>query len=71
MRPDSFAPVDAGSDAPSADDAAIWSSTAIVLTYSRAGGFYDHVPPPPACPPTDLAAAPIDAAHASTCASRM
>jgi phospholipase C len=29
----------------------IWSSTAILLTYDEAGGFFDHVPPPAACVP--------------------
>jgi phospholipase C len=29
-----------------------WSSSALFLTYDENGGFFDHVPPPPACPPT-------------------
>ncbi|MCB9596922.1 MAG: alkaline phosphatase family protein [Sandaracinaceae bacterium] len=31
----------------------IWAETAIVFTYDEHGGFYDHVPPPEACPPGD------------------
>jgi len=31
----------------------IWSRTAIILTYDEHGGFFDHVPPPPACAPDD------------------
>lgn len=31
-----------------------WSSSAFVLTYDESGGFFDHVPPPPACTPDDL-----------------
>lgn len=34
-----------------------WSSTAIFFTYDEHGGFYDHVPPPSACPPDDMAPA--------------
>lgn len=30
-----------------------WGKTAIFLTYDEHGGFYDHVPPPPACSPDD------------------
>ena len=30
-----------------------WSTTAVFLTYDEHGGFYDHVPPPPACAPDD------------------
>jgi len=30
-----------------------WMSTALVYTYDEAGGFFDHVPPPPACVPND------------------
>jgi phospholipase C len=30
-----------------------WPSTALVITYDEQGGFYDHVPPQPACPPDD------------------
>jgi phospholipase C len=38
----------------------LWSSTVIFLTYDEHGGYFDHVPPPPAClpdaiPPTLLA----------------
>jgi phospholipase C len=32
-----------------------WPSTALIFTYDEAGGFYDHVPPPPACVPDDIA----------------
>src|SRR5262249_17433264 len=28
-----------------------WSSSAFFLTYDENGGFFDHVPPPPACLP--------------------
>src|SRR5262245_12090882 len=28
-----------------------WSTTAILLTYDEHGGYFDHVPPPPACLP--------------------
>ena len=31
----------------------LWPRTAIILTYDEHGGFYDHVPPPEACPPDD------------------
>jgi phospholipase C len=30
-----------------------WPSTALVITYDEQGGFYDHVPPQPACAPDD------------------
>jgi phospholipase C len=30
-----------------------WSSSALFLTYDEHGGYYDHVPPPPACAPGD------------------
>jgi phospholipase C len=29
----------------------LWPSTLFVLTYDEHGGYYDHVPPPPAIPP--------------------
>ncbi len=29
-----------------------WPTTALVLTYDEAGGFFDHVPPPQACLPS-------------------
>jgi phospholipase C len=32
-----------------------WARTAVFVTYDEHGGFYDHVPPPKACPPDDLA----------------
>jgi phospholipase C len=31
----------------------LWSKTALFITYDEHGGFYDHVPPPKACPPDD------------------
>ena len=31
-----------------------WSSSAFFLTYDEHGGFYDHVPPPPAVAPDDI-----------------
>src|SRR5205807_4667357 len=31
-----------------------WSSTALFLTYDEHGGYYDHMPPPAACPPDDI-----------------
>src|SRR5262249_36629332 len=31
-----------------------WSSSALIVTYDEHGGFYDHVPPPPACAPDDV-----------------
>jgi phospholipase C len=33
-----------------------WATTALVITYDEAGGFFDHVPPPSACPPDALPA---------------
>jgi phospholipase C len=30
----------------------IWPTTAILVTYDEAGGFFDHVPPPPTCAPS-------------------
>jgi phospholipase C len=35
----------------------LWASTALIITHDEHGGFYDHVPPPAACPPDDR---PID-----------
>jgi len=32
-----------------------WPSAALFLTYDEHGGFYDHVPPPAACLPDDIA----------------
>lgn len=32
-----------------------WASSAMFLTYDENGGFYDHVPPPAAIPPDDIA----------------
>jgi phospholipase C len=31
-----------------------WPHMAIIVTFDEHGGFYDHVPPPPACRPDDL-----------------
>jgi phospholipase C len=32
-----------------------WHKTLLVWTYDEHGGYYDHVPPPPAIPPDDIA----------------
>jgi phospholipase C len=32
-----------------------WSSTALFITYDENGGIYDHVVPPPACKPDNIA----------------
>src|SRR4029077_2809191 len=34
-----------------------WPRAALFLTYDEHGGFYDHVPPRPACTPDDVAPA--------------
>lgn len=43
----------------------LWQTSAILITYDEHGGFYDHVPPPDACPPgdhpPDLGSGDIDA----------
>ena len=31
-----------------------WASTLLIWTYDEHGGYYDHVPPPPAIPPDDI-----------------
>lgn len=31
-----------------------WSRSALIITYDEAGGFYDHVVPPPACTPDEI-----------------
>jgi phospholipase C len=31
-----------------------WPSTLLIWTYDEHGGYYDHVPPPPAIPPDDV-----------------
>jgi len=31
-----------------------WPSSALIITYDEHGGFFDHVPPPPACVPDDV-----------------
>jgi phospholipase C len=33
----------------------LWPSSALFITYDEHGGLWDHVPPPPACPPDDTA----------------
>ncbi|HVP02203.1 MAG TPA: alkaline phosphatase family protein [Solirubrobacteraceae bacterium] len=40
-----------------------WKSTALFITYDEHGGYYDHVPPPPAIKPDDIppSTAPGDA----------
>jgi phospholipase C len=37
-------------------DSPLWPSTVFVFTYDEGGGFFDHVSPPIACPPTPDAA---------------
>lgn len=32
----------------------VWKKTVFILIYDEHGGFYDHVPPPPACEPDNL-----------------
>src|SRR5262249_40579687 len=32
-----------------------WAKTAFIVTYDEGGGLYDHVPPPKACKPDNLA----------------
>jgi len=32
-----------------------WAHTALIITFDEHGGIYDHVPPPPACPPDNFA----------------
>jgi len=34
-----------------------WPRTMLIWTYDEHGGYYDHVPPPPAVPPDDIAPA--------------
>jgi len=34
-----------------------WATSVMFITYDEAGGLYDHVPPPAACPPDDRAPA--------------
>jgi phospholipase C len=41
------------------DNATLWASTALLVTYDEHGGIYDHVPPP-ACPPDGFVAQPAD-----------
>ncbi|MCA9593133.1 MAG: hypothetical protein KC776_07475 [Myxococcales bacterium] len=33
---------------------AVWQKTVFIVTYDEHGGYYDHVPPPPACQPDNL-----------------
>jgi phospholipase C len=35
-----------------------WENTLLIWTYDEHGGYYDHVPPPKAIPPDDIAPAP-------------
>jgi phospholipase C len=32
----------------------LWSRSVLFITYDEHGGYYDHVPPPPACVPDDI-----------------
>jgi phospholipase C len=32
----------------------VWARTMLIITYDEGGGYYDHVPPPPAVPPDDI-----------------
>jgi phospholipase C len=32
-----------------------WKHSALIITFDEHGGQFDHVPPPPACPPDDIA----------------
>jgi phospholipase C len=32
----------------------VWESSLLIITWDEHGGFYDHVPPPPAVPPGDI-----------------
>ena len=32
-----------------------WPHSALIVTFDEHGGIYDHVPPPPACAPDDIA----------------
>ena len=34
-------------------DSPLWQHSVLIITYDEHGGFYDHVPPPAACPPGD------------------
>jgi phospholipase C len=36
-----------------------WSSTALFINYDEGGGYYDHVPPPKAVKPDDVAPIPV------------
>ncbi len=38
----------------------LWERSALIITYDEHGGFYDHVPPPSACPPDDFEAIDSD-----------
>jgi phospholipase C len=40
-----------------------WEHSVLVITYDEHGGFYDHVPPPPAVPPGDRVASPHSVRH--------
>ena len=41
-----------------------WQRTALFITYDEHGGYYDHVPPPRAIKPDDIAADPRSPADA-------
>jgi len=36
-----------------------WGSTVLIWNYDEHGGYYDHVPPPPAVPPDDVPPDPV------------
>lgn len=37
-----------------------WKETLLIITYDEHGGNYDHAPPPPATPPSDVATTPFN-----------
>jgi phospholipase C len=37
-----------------------WNETLLIITYDEHGGCYDHVPPPPATPPSDTPTRPFN-----------
>jgi len=37
-----------------------WNETLLIITYDEHGGCYDHVPPPPATPPSDTPSRPFN-----------
>ncbi|GAA3431758.1 hypothetical protein GCM10018954_013590 [Kutzneria kofuensis] len=40
-----------------------WEHSVLIITYDEHGGFYDHVPPPPAAPPEDRIVFPHNVHH--------